>query len=153
MTSLSRRGPINLATSFFLNINLTKIIKKLLLFQMSLKNDCINLYFHPYNLDERQKSLSYLTSLSHRSLVNTSTHTFPNTNLTKTINNLPIPPILSPIPILQKQLTIYLFFQMPLKNGCNNLYFHPYTFDERQESLSYRTSFYHRCPVNPSTPI
>ena len=35
------------------------------------------------------------------------------------------------ISILQKQLEIYLLFQMLLKNGCSNLYFYSYTFDER----------------------
>ena len=35
-------------------------------------------------------------------------------------------PRLSQIPILKKkQMEIYLLFQKSLKNGCNNLYYHP----------------------------
>ena len=49
-------------------------------------------------------------SISRFGPVNPSTPIFPNTNLTKIIKNL--------------------LFQKPLKNGCNNLYFYPYAFDE-----------------------
>ena len=54
--------------------------------------------------------------------------------------------------ILQKQLEVYLLFEMSLKNGCNNFYFHPYTFDERYKSISYLMSLFRRGPVNSSSP-
>ena len=57
---------------------------------------------------------------------------FPNIYLTKTIKN-------------------YLLFQTFLKNGFNNLYFHPYTFNMIYKSFSYLTSLSRRGPVNPST--
>ena len=52
---------------------------------------------------------------------------------------------------LQKQLQIYLLFRKSVKNGCNNLYFHPYPFDVSYKSFSYLTSLSHRDPVNLST--
>ena len=57
---------------------------------MLLKNGCSNLYFHLYNLDERWKTFSYLTSLSCRGPVNMSTTTFPNISLTKIVGNLSV---------------------------------------------------------------
>ena len=57
---------------------------------MSLKNGCNNLYFHPYSFNKTQKSFSYLTSLSRGDLLNQSTPTFRNINLTETITNLSI---------------------------------------------------------------
>ena len=57
---------------------------------MSPKYGCNNLYFHPYNLPSRYKLLFYLTSLSCRGPVNTSTPTFSNINFTKAIKNLPV---------------------------------------------------------------
>ena len=56
----------------------------------------------------------------------------PNIYLTKTIKN-------------------YLLFQKFLKNGFNNLYFDPYTFNMIYKSFSYLTSLSRRGPVNPST--
>ena len=53
----------------------------------------------------------YLTSLSRGSPV------YPSTQLFSILT-------------LQKQLKICLFFQKSLKNGCNNLYFHYFTFNE-----------------------
>ena len=50
---------------------------------MSLKNRYNNLCFHPNTFDDRQKSLSYLTSLSRRGLLNPSIPTFGNISLTK----------------------------------------------------------------------
>ena len=47
-----------------------------------------------------------------RGPVTPSTPTFPNNNL-------------------KKQLKIYLLFKKSQENGCNNLYYHPYSFDER----------------------
>ena len=100
---------------------------------MSLKHDCNNLYFHPYNLDERQKLLFYFTSLSRRSPVNTSTPNFSNFNLKKT------------------QLRFYLLFPVSLKYGCNNLCFHPFNIDNGQYLFSLLTSLSRRDLVNPST--
>ena len=45
-------------------------------------------------------------------------------------------PQLFNVSILQKQLKIYLLFQKSLKNGCNNFYFHLYTFN-----VSYKSFF------------
>ena len=39
-----------------------------------------------------------------------------------------------------------------MKNGCNNLYLHIYTFDMSYKSFSYLKSFSYRSPVNPLTP-
>ena len=52
----------------------------------------------------------------------------------KSVNTLSFP-----TPILQKQLKLYLFFQKSLKNGCNNLYFHRYSFNMSYKSFSYLT--------------
>ena len=104
-----------------------------LLFQISPKNGCNNLYYHPFSLSKGQKLFSYLTSLSRRSPVNRS------------------PPIF-PISIVQGQLQIYLLFQMSTKNGCNNLYYHPFSLSKGQNLFSYLTSLSRRGPVNPSTP-
>ena len=41
---------------------------------------------------------------------------------------------------------------MSLKNGCNNLQFYPYSFDERQKSFSYLTPLSSLGSVNPSIP-
>ena len=41
---------------------------------------------------------------------------------------------------------------MSLKNGCNNLYFHPYNIHKRYKLFSYPMSLFRRGPVNPSTP-
>ena len=79
------------------------------------------------------KSFSYLVSVSHGSLVNPSTPTFPNIHLTKT-------------------MTIYLLFGKSLKKGCNDLYFHPFNFNLSSKTFSYLTSFSCRGWVNPSTP-
>ena len=46
-----------------------------------------------------------------------------------------------------------MFFQKWLKNGCNNLYFHPYIFDISNKLFSYLTSFSRCNPVNPSTQL
>ena len=100
---------------------------------MSTKNGCNNLYYHPFSLSKGQKLFSYLTSLSRRSPVNRS------------------PPIF-PISIVQGQLQIYLLFQMSPKNGCNNLYYHPFSLSKGNKLFSYLTSFSRRGPVNPSTP-
>ena len=43
------------------------------------------------------------------------------------------------IPISKKELEIYLLFQKSQKNGCNNLYHHPYFLHERKKSFSYLT--------------
>ena len=41
---------------------------------------------------------------------------------------------------------------MSPKNGCNNLYYHPFSLFKRQKLFSYLTSFSRRGPVNRSTP-
>ena len=57
---------------------------------MSPKYGCNNLYYHPFNLSKGQRLFSYLTSFSRRGPVNTSTPSFTNINLTKTITNSPV---------------------------------------------------------------
>ena len=54
----------------------------------SFKNDCNNLYLHFKIFKITLKLNSYLMSISLCNPVNSSTPTFPNTNLTKTIRNL-----------------------------------------------------------------
>ena len=61
------------------------------------------------------------------------------------------PPIF-PISILQEQLQIYLLFQMSPKNGCNNLYYHPFSLSKGRKLFSYLTSLSRCCAVNRSTP-
>ena len=78
----------------------------------STKNGHKKPYWHPKFFKIIFKSDSYLMLISRRGPVTPSTPTFPNTN-----NN--------------KQLKIYLLFQKSQKNGCNNLYYHPYSFNER----------------------
>ena len=41
---------------------------------------------------------------------------------------------------------------MSPKNGCNNLYYHPFSLSKGQNLFSYLTSLSRRGPVNPSTP-
>ena len=55
-------------------------------------NFCLEIfgYLQPKPLNAASKSHSYLISLSRRCLVNPSTPTFPNINLTITIENLPV---------------------------------------------------------------
>ena len=91
LMSLSCRGPVNTSTPFFFPISiLEKQLETNLLFQMSLRNGFNKLYFHHYNLDERCKSFFYLASLSRHGLVNLSTPTSGNMNLTDTITNLTV---------------------------------------------------------------
>ena len=67
---------------------LQKQLKIHLLFEMSPKYGCNNLYYHPFNLPKAYKLFSYLTSRSHRGPVNPSTPTFGNMNLIETMTNL-----------------------------------------------------------------
>ena len=46
----------------------------------------------------------------------------------------PSTPFFSRISILQKQLKIYLVFQVSLRNGCNNLHYYPY-YDPKNLSI------------------
>ena len=57
---------------------------------MSPKYGWNNLYYHSFNLPKRWKLFSYQTSPSRRGPINTSSPTFPNINLKKTITNLPV---------------------------------------------------------------
>ena len=75
-------------------------------------------------------------SVSNCSPVTPSTPLFPNISFTKTIRNLPL-------------VSNYLLPSM--KNGYSNLYFHLYTFDQRQKLFSYLTPLSLRCPVSQST--
>ena len=59
-----------------------------LLFRKSLKNDCSNIYLHPYTFEMSYKSFSYPTLLSRHGPVNLSTPTFGNINLTEAMSNL-----------------------------------------------------------------
>ena len=72
-----------------------------LLFEKSLKNDCNNLYFHPYTLNMSYKPFSYLTSFSHSGPVNLST--------------------LLAISVWQKQRQFYFSLGNSIKNGWNDL--------------------------------
>ena len=71
--------------------------------------------------------------ISHRHPITPWTTFFPNINLTKAIKNL-------------------LGFWKSLKNGSNNLCFHPYVSDWSERSFPYQRSFSRRGPVNPSIP-
>ena len=104
-----------------------------MLFQMSRKNGCNNLYFHTHNLDARQKSFFHLTSVSRRGPVNTSTPIFPNINLKKTITNLSVVSNVAEIWLQQSLLPAY---NLP----------------KRQKLLCYQTTLSGRGPVNPSIP-
>ena len=86
---------------------LQKQLQIYMLSQMPLKNGCNNFYFDPYNLD---KNRNHFLIWCHFSVV------------AQYILEAP----LFPISMFQKQLQIYLLFQMSLNNGCNDLYFHPY---------------------------
>ena len=54
------------------------------------KMAAININFHPYTFDLSYKSFPYMTPLSCWGLVNPSTSTFLDINLTKTNKNLPV---------------------------------------------------------------
>ena len=41
---------------------------------------------------------------------------------------------------------------MSTKNGCTNLYYHPFSLSKGQKLFFYLTSLSRRDPVNPSTP-
>ena len=120
---------------------------------MSLKNGCNNLYFHPYNLDERKKSFFYLTSLSCRGPVNPSTPIFGNVSLTETTTNLIVTCKFSQKWTQESLLALYLrlLFQMSLKNGCNSLYLHNKLFEITLKPNSYITSIFCHGLVYPST--
>ena len=84
LTSLSLRGSVNLSTPIFGNINLTETKKNLIGSLLGHHNLCL----HPKFLKIIFEPNPYLKSISCRSPVNPSTHTFPNNNLTRTIKNL-----------------------------------------------------------------
>ena len=92
-----------------------------LLLENSVENDHNSLYFHPKVFQRTSKLNSYLMSISRRDPVNLST--------------LPFAML-----VLQKQWQIYLLFEKSLKNGCDNLYFHPYTFNMSNKLFSCLTS-------------
>ena len=85
-----RRGLVNMSTLILPISILQKQLQIHLLFQMSPKYGCNNLYYHPLTLSKRQKLFSYLTSFSRSGLVNMSTLKFTNINLTKTITDLSV---------------------------------------------------------------
>ena len=97
-----------------------------------IRNERKNLYLHLKPFNTNFKSNSYLLSLFCRCPINPSTPFFQ-------------------ISILQKPLQVYLLFQISMKNGCNNFFFHLYTFDERYKSVSYLTSLSRRGPVTATT--
>ena len=70
---------------------------------------------HPKSFKSIFKLNSYLMSICHCWLVNLSKPIFLNSDLTKN--------------------EIYFLFQKSMKNGCNNLYFYPYTFDMNHKSF------------------
>ena len=90
----------------------------------SITNDCKNIYLNPKPFQITFKSNSYLISISHRSPVTLLNPFSPNISLTK------------------KKLNIYLLFQVSVKNGCNNLYFHSSTFDMIYILFFYTTSLF-----------
>ena len=51
--SISRRGQVTPLSPTFPNINLTKAIRNLLVVSNITKNDCNNLFSHPYTFNER----------------------------------------------------------------------------------------------------
>ena len=88
LVSISHGGSINPSIPTFLNVNLTKTMKILLVVLKVTKDGCNNLYFHPYTVGMSYKSFSYLTPLSRHDPVNESTSIFRNINLTEAIANL-----------------------------------------------------------------
>lgn len=76
----------------------------------------------------------YRMSVFRGSRVNLSTPTFSNINLTKKIE-------------------IYFLFQKLRNNGCNNLYFHLYTFDMSYKLVSYLTLLSECGLLNSLTPF
>ena len=134
LTSLSRRGTVNPSTSTFGNINITETMTKLIAALKFNQNGCKDLYLHPRPFKSNFKLNSFLMSHFRCGLVNPSTPTFSGIDLAKTIRN-------------------YLLFRMSLKNGCNNHYFYPYTFNMSYKWFPHLTSLSCRGPVDPSTPI
>ena len=130
MTSVSCRGPVNPSTQTFPNINLSEAIANFLVAWKITQNHSI--FLHPNTFNMSWKLFSYLVSVSRRDPVNPSIPTFPNISLTK-------------------KWPIYLLFGKSLKKGCNNLYFHPFTFNMNYKSFSYLTPLSYRGPVIPST--
>ena len=98
----------------------------------SVKNGRKNLYLHPKPFNTIFKSYWYLMSLSCRGPINPSTPTFP-------------------ISIWQKQLEIYLLFQMSRINGYNNLYLYNKLFKITLKPNSYLASIFCQGLVNSST--
>ena len=95
---------------------------------MALETGCNNVSFPSYTFNERQKS----TFSTFRSWPGKSVNpTFHKINLTKLITNL-------------------IAAWKSLKNGCKDLYFHPYTFAMINKSFSFLTLLSCRDSVNPS---
>ena len=86
--SISRHAPVNPSTPTFLNINLTKTRKNLLIVWKITEKVCNILHALRKFFLRNSKSNSYLMSISRRGPVNLSFPTFGNINLTKTITNL-----------------------------------------------------------------
>ena len=130
--SVFRGSRVNLSTPTFSNINLTKKIEIYFLFQKLRNNGCNNLYFHLYTFDMSYKLVSNVSfPWQPGKSVNPN---FPNINLTKKIE-------------------IYFLFQKLRNNGCNNLYFHLYTFDMSYKLVSYLTLLSECGLLNSLTPF
>ena len=132
--SVSHRGLVNRSIFTFPNISLTKKEFQIyLLFGKLLKNGYNHLYLLKKIYYRSSKSNSYLISISIRGLVNVSTPTFSNINLTKTTTNL-------------------LLLGNSIKVESNNLYLQPKPFEITLKSSSYLTSVSRCDPVILSTP-
>ena len=81
LTSVSRRGLVNPSSPTFNNINFREWQIQLL-FGNSIKNGCKYLYLHPKSFKITLTPNSYLMSIWRIVLVNASTHTFWNIDMT-----------------------------------------------------------------------
>ena len=90
-----------------------------------------NLYPHSKTYIMGLKRNSYLMSLSRRDLVNPSSPTFANINLTETMTNV-------------------IVAWKSNQDGCKNLYLHPKSFKITFKSNSYPMSISRRRPVTSS---
>ena len=106
---ISRRGRVNSSTLTFPNINLTKAMTNVLILWKSLKKGCTNLYFHSFTFNMSYEPFAFLTAFSRGDHVKSSTTTFGNINLTKTVIDLNVD-------------------WKSVKKGCMNLYLCPKSF-------------------------
>ena len=121
---ISRRGRVNSSTLTFPNINLTKAMTNVLILWKSLKKGCTNLYFHSFTFNMSYEPFAFLTALSRGDHVKSSTTTFGNINLTKTVIDLNVD-------------------WKSVKKGCMNLYLCPKSF-----KFTFKPNSYLICCIN-----